>query len=185
MEWITKTSNEISSNVYNTFIAFYWECYFLLTFGCFKRIFVFLPTPACPEIKPDTDPDFILSSYNTSIDTQILIGCKKFGYRLEGPYNVTCLDNRTWSENLTKLECKCRSMSFYDLCYNLLKRHNIYISSIVKLTLIWCSPVNVISRNKKKYSDSIIVIILRVYIDCYCTFDLHEFCIFIVRGIII
>nr|XP_022311493.1 uncharacterized protein LOC111116783 [Crassostrea virginica] len=61
---------------------------------------------SCPEIKPDTDPDFILSSYNTSIDTQILIGCKKFGYRLEGPYNVTCLDNRTWSENLNKLECK-------------------------------------------------------------------------------
>ena len=183
MEWVPKTSNEISSNVYNAFIAFYWECYFLLTFGCFKRIFVFLPTPACPEIKPDTDPDFILSSYNTSIDTQILIGCKKFGYRLEGPYNVTCLDNRTWSENLTKLECKCRSRSFFDFRYNSPKRHS--ISSIVKLSLIQCSPVNVLSRNKKKYSDSIIVIILLVYIDCYCTFGLHEFCIFIVRGIII
>lgn len=84
-----------------------------------------------------------------------------------------------WNANVGQ----CRSMTFV---YNLLKRHNIYISSIVKLTLIWCSPVNVISRNKKKkYSDSILIIILRVYIDCYCTFGLHEFCIFIVRGIII
>ncbi|XP_034318910.2 uncharacterized protein LOC128173439 isoform X2 [Crassostrea angulata] len=61
---------------------------------------------ACPDIKPESDPDFILSSYNASAGTQVLIGCKKFGYRLEGPHNVTCFSNQTWSDNLTELECK-------------------------------------------------------------------------------
>lgn len=78
-----------------------------------KIIDFFFKILACPDIKPESDPDFILSSYNASAGTQVLIGCKKFGYRLEGPHNVTCYSNRTWSDNLSELECKCMSLSWF------------------------------------------------------------------------
>lgn len=94
---------------------------------------------ACPDIKPESDPDFILSSYNASAGTQVLIGCKKFGYRLEGPHNVTCFSNQTWSDNLSKLECKCMSRSWFML---ILSRS---IKQLFKLTIKNCK------QNQRNY----------------------------------
>ncbi|XP_069103376.1 uncharacterized protein [Argopecten irradians] len=59
---------------------------------------------SCNVIAQTTDVLIDLSSYNTSVGTVVAIGCKRFGHRVIGPENVTCLNTSQWSDT-TQPKC--------------------------------------------------------------------------------
>lgn len=59
---------------------------------------------ACPVIAQENDANLVLSTYNISNGTDVLIGCKNFGQRLSGPSNITCVSG-SWSDT-TKPVCE-------------------------------------------------------------------------------
>lgn len=66
--------------------------------------FVFIA--ACPVIAQENDANIVLSTYNISNGTDVLIGCKNFAQRLSGPNNITCVSG-SWSDT-TKPKCECK-----------------------------------------------------------------------------
>ncbi|XP_033725092.1 uncharacterized protein LOC117315062 isoform X1 [Pecten maximus] len=59
---------------------------------------------SCNVIAQVTDVLIDLSTYNTSEGTVVAIGCKRFGHRVIGPQNVTCLNTSQWSDT-TQPKC--------------------------------------------------------------------------------
>ncbi|OWF54225.1 uncharacterized protein LOC110445411 isoform X2 [Mizuhopecten yessoensis] len=59
---------------------------------------------SCNAIAQVTDVLIDLSTYNTSEGTVVSIGCKRFGHRVVGPQNVTCLNTSNWSDT-TQPKC--------------------------------------------------------------------------------
>ncbi|XP_060083744.1 uncharacterized protein LOC132562996 [Ylistrum balloti] len=59
---------------------------------------------SCNVIAQVTDVLIDLSTYNTSHGTVVTVGCKRFGHRVIGPQNVTCLNTSVWSDT-TQPKC--------------------------------------------------------------------------------
>ncbi|XP_071098154.1 uncharacterized protein [Haliotis cracherodii] len=58
----------------------------------------------CDVLAHPDDAYMILSNYNVTAGSYVVVGCRKFGHRVVGPANVTCLPTGAWSDAV-KPEC--------------------------------------------------------------------------------
>lgn len=96
----------LSSSARTWVFSFLWVAFpsfFLLSSCSSYYTFYLMPVIECPQLATDEDLYLRISGHNRTYGTRIHFSCPT-GFKLVGSNFVTCLKNRTWSDDIP--QCK-------------------------------------------------------------------------------